>query len=302
VTVYDPLTGNLDGTGRTPFANNQIPSNRISAAATTMAGLLPALTRPNLYTLNYDAYGGTEYNRNDVDAKTNYNPSDKTMIWGRYSISPLDIVAPLVLGLAGGDAFGGGNPIHAGGRVQTTAAGFTYTISPTFLVDANAGYTRQNIGANGDEYQGITGWMCYTSRAPTASVRTIWASRASRSPGSRTWGTPTRAARSCSATTSTPASSNLSKIKGPHSLRFGFEYDKYALNHFQPQGGTFGTARGTFGFDGTLTSLCTVGNGTKCTTVSAANAVNYGGVPRELLAQSCWATPPMPVRSPVPEP
>ena len=48
---------------------------------------------------------------------------------------------------------------------------------------------------------------------------------------------------------------NLSKTKGAHNLRFGFEYDKYALNHFQPQGGTFGTARGTFGFDGTLTAL-----------------------------------------------
>jgi hypothetical protein len=48
---------------------------------------------------------------------------------------------------------------------------------------------------------------------------------------------------------------NLTKVVGAHNLRFGFEYDKYALNHFQPQGGTFGTARGTFGFDGTLTAL-----------------------------------------------
>jgi hypothetical protein len=48
---------------------------------------------------------------------------------------------------------------------------------------------------------------------------------------------------------------NVSKIKGSHSFRAGFEYDKFALNHFQPQGGTFGTARGSFGFDGTLTAL-----------------------------------------------
>ena len=69
----------------------------------------------------------------------------------------MDIVAPLVLGTAGGDAFGGGNPGHAGGRVQTTAAGFTYTISPTLLVDGNVGYTRQNIGANGDPEDGFFG-------------------------------------------------------------------------------------------------------------------------------------------------
>ena len=33
VTIYDPLTGNPDGTGRTPFQNNVIPSSRIDPAA-----------------------------------------------------------------------------------------------------------------------------------------------------------------------------------------------------------------------------------------------------------------------------
>ena len=79
------------------------------------------------------------------------------MIWGRYSISPMDIVAPLVLGQAGGDAFNGGNPGHAGGRVQVTAAGLTYSFTPTLLIDGNVGYTRQNIGANGDPQDGDYG-------------------------------------------------------------------------------------------------------------------------------------------------
>src|SRR5262249_23226420 len=35
-TIYDPLTGNPDGTGRLPFVNNQIPSNRIDPASATM--------------------------------------------------------------------------------------------------------------------------------------------------------------------------------------------------------------------------------------------------------------------------
>ncbi len=64
---------------------------------------------------------------------------------------------------------------------------------------------------------------------------------------------------------------NCHKIKGSHNLRFGFEYDKYALNHFQPQGGTFGTARGTFGFDGTLTAL------------KGGATVNFNGAPVQLL-------------------
>ena len=44
VTIYDPLTGNPDGTGRTPFANNTIPSTRIDPAAATLTALLPTLT------------------------------------------------------------------------------------------------------------------------------------------------------------------------------------------------------------------------------------------------------------------
>jgi hypothetical protein len=274
VTIYDPLTGNADGTGRTPFANNTIPTARIDPAAATMSGLLPALTRPNAYTSNYDAYGNTEYNRSNWDFKVNYNPTDKAMIWGRYSISPMDIVALLVLGpVAGGDAFGGGNPGHAGGRVQTTAAGFTYALSPTLLVDGNVGYTRQNIGANGDVQNGLYGLD--TLKIPGTNGI-----------GPNYFGVPgfqvTGVANMGNTNTGSPfqfrdnqytSAINLSKTKGAHNLRFGFEYDKYALNHFQPQGGTFGTARGTFGFDGTLTAL------------KGGAAVNANGAPANSWAQ-----------------
>ena len=280
VTIYDPLTGNADGTGRTPFLNNTVPTNRIDPAAAILTGLLPALTRATAYTSNYDAYGNTQYNRTNWDFKVNYNPNDKLMIWGRYSLSPMDIVALLVLGpVAGGDAFGGGKPGHAGGRVQTTAAGFTYTVSPTLLVDGNVGYTRQNIGANGDEQNGDYGLN--TLKIPGTNGI-----------GPNYMGVPgfqvTGVANIGNTNTGSPfqfrdnqytTAINLSKMKGAHSLRFGFEYDKYALNHFQPQGGTFGTARGTFGFDGTLTAL------------KGGAAVNFNGVPANSWAQFLLGDP-----------
>ena len=255
VVIYDPLTGNPDGTGRTPFLNNQIPSNRIAPAAATLTGLLPALTRPDSYFTNYDAYGATTYSVDRYDWKVNYNATEKVMLWGRYSISPMDIVAPLVLGPAGGDAFNGGNPGHAGGRVQIPAAGFTYSLSPTTLIDGNVGYTRQNIGANGDPQDGAFG----------TDVLHI---PGTNGPGFNYLGIPgfqvTGIANIGNTSTGSPfqfrdnqytTNLNITKIKGSHSIRAGFEYDHFALNHFQPQGGTFGTARGTFGFDGTLTSL-----------------------------------------------
>ena len=267
--IYDPLTGNADGTGRIPFPNNTIPSNRIAFASATLTALLPALTRPTALTSNYDAYGATTYNVGRWDWKVNYNPNEKSMIWGRYSVSPMDIVAPLVLGPAGGDAFNGGNPIHAGGRVQVAAAGLTYAITPTLLIDGNAGYTRQNIGADGDVQDGDYG-LNVLKIPGTNGVGPNYAGI----PGFQVAGL----ANIGNTNTGSPFQFrdnqytgviNVTKIKGAHNMRFGFEYEKFALNHFQPQGGTFGTARGTFGFDGSLASLK---GGTAINTGSPSNS------------------------------
>jgi len=276
ITTYDPLTGNPDGTGRQPFTNNTVPSNRIDAAAAQMASLLPAPTRPNQYTTNYDAFGVTKYSRSSWDYKVNANPNDKATIWGRYSFSPISIPGLFSLGKAEGDVFGGGQPGIAGGRVQTTAAGFTYTISPTLLLDGNVGYTRQNIGATGDADQGNFG-LSGLSIPGTNGVGTHYAGI----PGFQITTSGTATLNLGNTNTGSPfqfrdnqytTNINLGKVSGAHNLRFGFEYDKYALNHFQPAGGTFATPRGTFGFDGTLTVL-------------AGTTANANGVPANSWAQ-----------------
>ncbi len=291
ITIYDPLTGNADGTGRQPFPNDTIPTNRIDPAAATLTGLLPQLTPAlaNTYTTNYNAFGDTAYNRYSWDYKVNYNPTERSAIWGRYSFSPIDIPGTFALGPAEGDVLGGAQPGIAGGRVQTTAAGFSYTITPTLLLDGNVGYTRQNIGANGDEnlgdyglnvlnipgtngigpnYAGIPGFQI-SAPEPAGSTLNL---------GNTNTGSPFlfRDNQYTSAI-------NLGKVQGSHNLRFGFEYDHYALNHFQPQGGTFGTARGTFSFNGGLTALCNQANASGvCTSGITPNA---NGVPANSWAQ-----------------
>jgi hypothetical protein len=254
-TVYDPVTGNPDGTGRTPFANNTIPTNRIDPAAAKMASLLPALTRPNQLFQNYDAYGGTQYNRENWDFKVNYNPTSRAMIWGRYSVSPMDIVAPLQLGPAGGDAFNGGNAGHAGGRVQVSAVGFTYAVSPTLVLDGNQGYTRQNIGANGDVQDGAFGTDVLHIPGTNGTGANYAGIPAFFITGIANLGNPGTGSPFQFRDNQYLSAINVSKTKGAHNIRAGFEYDKYALNHFQPQGGVFQTPRGSFRFDGTLTAL-----------------------------------------------
>ncbi len=51
------------------------------------------------------------------------------------------------------------------------------------------------------------------------------------------------------------ASVNLSWFKSAHAIRTGLDYSNQQINHFQPQGGTFQTARGTFTFNGNMTRL-----------------------------------------------
>jgi hypothetical protein len=254
-TIYDPLSGNADGTAKTPFVGGIIPSNRISPAAASLAALIPGLTRPTTFFNNYDAYGGTQYNRSNWDVKVNYNPSAKLMIFGRYSISPMDIVAPLDLGPAGGDAFNGGNAGHAGGKVTVAAVGFTYTVSPTLIVDGNVGYTRQNIGANGDPQDGDFGTDVMHIPGTNGTGPNYLGIPAFQITGMNNLGNSGTGSPFQFRDNQYLAAINISKTKGSHNIRGGFEVDKVGLNHFQPQGGVFQTARGSFRFDGFLTAL-----------------------------------------------
>src|SRR5689334_9830145 len=108
-TVYDPRAGNADGTGRTPFPDNTIPTDRIDPAAAYMANLIPQPNQP-VYPNNYLAIGGYEFRRDNIDSKITYNPTSQLQIFERYSISPTLVFDPPSLGAAGGDATNGGQP------------------------------------------------------------------------------------------------------------------------------------------------------------------------------------------------
>src|SRR6266571_4871974 len=150
--IYDPNTGKADGSGRTAFPGNIIPSNRLDPAATTMVGLIP---QPNVgdpsnaanISNNFIPLGTPQYNLSRIDAKVNYVPNKKSMVFGRYSISPSFIFDPPALAGAGGDATGGGQNGNAFSRVQSVAMGGSYQISSNMLWDVNAGYTRLRLNA-----------------------------------------------------------------------------------------------------------------------------------------------------------
>jgi hypothetical protein len=258
--IYDPNTGNANGTGRTAFPGNIIPSNRIDPAAMKMASLLPPPnvgnpSDPTNITNNFIPVGAPTYNLSRIDTKVNYVPSTKSMVFARYSISPSLIFDPPGLGSAGGDATGGGQNGNATGRVQSVALGSSYQISSHMLWDVNAGYTRlrlnaqnvdlgSNFGLDTLHIPGTNGSDPIYGGIPAFQI-SGWANL-----GNANTGNPFSFRDN-----QYVANTNLGWIKGRHDLRFGLEYYHSGINHFQPQGGTFGTPRGTFGFDGSVTSL-----------------------------------------------
>jgi hypothetical protein len=251
-TIYDPNTGNADGSGRTPFPNNTIPKSRIDAAAAYMANLIPQPNQP-VFPNNYLAVAGYQLTRDNIDAKINYNPSEKMQLFGRYSISPTDIFDAPSLGAAGGDATNGGQPGHAPGRVQSVGIGGTYTFTSHILFDAVVGYTRLRLGAENvdiDKNYGLDVLKIPGTNGPD------------RLQGGYPRFTFSQFSSIGNPNVSNPflfrdpqyvTSENLSWTKGSHSFRFGFEFSKYDINHFQPQA-SYGP-RGGFAFSGGLTSL-----------------------------------------------
>src|ERR1039458_2587811 len=105
-TIYDPSTGTATGTGRQPFPNNKIPTSAMSAAALKMAALIEHPTTPGGVSNDYFFAGGWSFGRDNIDAKINYNPTDRSAIFVRYSIAPNRVFDAQTLGAAGG---GGGD-------------------------------------------------------------------------------------------------------------------------------------------------------------------------------------------------
>ena len=139
--IYDPQTGNPDGTGRTPFGNNIISSNRFSPITQKLISLLPQPNVPGA-TLTNNYYISTPLiNRlHHIDSKMDWNAKDKLRVSGRFGYQPYNIQqAPPF-----GDILGGPVATSAYGDVIATAVSATYIAKPSLVIDVNWGLTRAN--------------------------------------------------------------------------------------------------------------------------------------------------------------
>lgn len=253
-TIYDPSTGKADGTGRTPFANNTIPMGQFAFASSQLIPLLPA---PNIATTalsnNYFVSASSQYVRDNIDSRVDFNPSSKSTLFGRYGIQKAVITDPQALGAAGGNTLDKGQPGSAPSIVQAVGIGATYTLRSNLLFDGNIGYTRQGLSAvNGDIDQNA-GLDLLNIPGTNGSSRLQGGFPAFLITSLSSLGNPNSSNPFQFRDYSYVGSGNLTWQLGRHSMRYGVDYQFFSINHFQPNS-TYG-ARGGFTFSGGVTSL-----------------------------------------------
>lgn len=141
--IFDPNTGNADGSGRAQFANNSIPASRVNPVATNLLALLPHANINQDAQQNYLGTGKSPFNTDEIDERVDWNISDRDKVFERYSYMWSSLSSPGVFGLvAGGPSIGGGNPAMTTSRNQLLSLNYTHTFSPTLLGEFRGGFAR----------------------------------------------------------------------------------------------------------------------------------------------------------------
>jgi hypothetical protein len=245
-TIYDPMTGAADGTGRSPFPNNTIPMARQSAIARNVQTYYPEPNAPGPLN-NYLSAGAPPFARQQIDPKINWNVNDSFQIWGKYANMLAPVSGDAIFGIAGGPA-PGGSPGNAETQVNLFTVGLNYTISPTMLYDGVVGFWRQDQSVVPDGYgedvdlgiPGVGGPDVRQQGFPNIN------------PGYTGFGAPGWQPMFRIEENWT-TSQNFTWIKNAHQIRFGFDMIYLSLDHWQPELG--GGPRGTIDFDGEVTAL-----------------------------------------------
>ncbi|MGH9665375.1 MAG: TonB-dependent receptor domain-containing protein, partial [Bryobacteraceae bacterium] len=163
--IYDPATGNPDGTGRTPFAGNLIPASRINPISAKLMALLPGPNQASASgTNNYFALLPFTKDTTSLDAKLDYNLSDKDRLSGRFSFArPVVFQAPVFGTVAGGPAQ---SNFEGTGIQRTYSSGLNYNrvFTPTLLSEFRVGVAHyhnealnSDYGTNSSDQLGIPG-------------------------------------------------------------------------------------------------------------------------------------------------
>jgi hypothetical protein len=157
--IYDPATGNANGSGRSQFVTNGvpnvIPSNRIDPVVTNLLTLLPEPNIPNAgFTNNYQTTLPYSQISDQVDAKFDENLNSRDHLVYRYSWQQVVTNQAPAFGNEGGGPGGASAGFEGTGNqnIFNTAGEYTHIFSPTLLTELRLGVDHDHNTANPSGY------------------------------------------------------------------------------------------------------------------------------------------------------
>jgi len=148
-TIYDPSTGNPDGTGREPFTNKQIPMSRIKLIPAKILSFIPAPNRPGLAT-NFELPTSQSKPIDQFDTKIDYVIGVNDRLFVRYSFQRATVFDPGLYGPNGGIYGGPHNSGFQGSgpsRNQSPGLNYSHIFSPTLVTEFRFGIVRNRNSA-----------------------------------------------------------------------------------------------------------------------------------------------------------
>jgi hypothetical protein len=146
--VFDPSTGNPDGTGRQAISTNgQV---NVITPAPAIQKLLSYIPLPNfggagqIYN-NYETTVRETSNADQYDGRVDYNIGSKHHIFGRYSLANFLLYGPGAFGVVAGGPSPFGYAGDSPSRNQSLALGYTFTVTPSLIADFRFGYYRYRV-------------------------------------------------------------------------------------------------------------------------------------------------------------
>jgi hypothetical protein len=242
--IYDPATGNADGTGRQPFAGNQISPARFSPVATAILKLVPLPNVPGAGTNNnFQENLGFNQDSTGFDVKLDQRLRAEDHLTYRYSWQRVTTFQEPAFGEAGGPA-GSGFQGTGTNTTYNTAGEYTHVFSPRLVTDVR-------VGVN--HYRNTARQTDYGSDASTA-IGIPGVNVSAFTSGLSSINIPGYASPLVGYSASIPwdrgesnidAANNWDYILGNHSLKSGFEFRRVRDN--LTQGQTF-SPRGIFNY------------------------------------------------------
>jgi hypothetical protein len=292
VNIYDPATGNPNGTNRVAFDKAQIPDGRIDPLAKLILKDLPLPNRQGTgaggITNNYYATAPYAFDRKTLDTKVNWNINEKLTSYGRFSFLTYKQLNPGALGpLDGvGTAPQGGNTGVGSGKTYGMTVAGVYTVSPNFIIDANVGYTKmgtsseqgfldQQIGLDVLKIPGTNGARDFENGWPRFRIEDFATLGVQDSFMPYTRNDP-----------QWQFVSNFNWTRRSHNFRFGFDFARQKINHLQAEwngGGNAEPGSGGFRFQQGPTSLCTAANAAGNCATTAPQSILFNSFATFLL-------------------